>query len=322
MSFELHKLELNYRSDMRICAVANLLIRHNKERVDKDCVPVSTEMGRISLANWEDAGQELAWIAGYQREEGRSIAVLYRMNYDVKVCRDYLRAMCIPIQEQKYEQRPPDWERALLVLGLLQSPENEILVERFLRLDRNDDSVQRWLLEARAKGLPLLGSTVQFGDCFTMGDVLRLLAQNTVSEGTVRLIQQRAELLAPDADLSDLIHALHEPEEPGIASNDAGVYVGTMHSAKGREWDVVFLPAFEQGIIPSIRATATTVDPYSIAEQSRRDSTALEEERRLAFVAVTRARHELYISHCTHRRGPYGPVGMGQPSQFIKEMGL
>lgn len=37
---------------------------------------------------------------------------------------------------------------------------------------------------------------------------------------------------------------------------------------------------------------------------------------------MTRAKHELYISHCAHRKGKWGPVGLGQPSQFIREMGL
>jgi DNA helicase-2/ATP-dependent DNA helicase PcrA len=74
---------------------------------------------------------------------------------------------------------------------------------------------------------------------------------------------------------------------------------------------VVFLPAFEQGIIPT---TASSTHP--------RHSHAIEEERRLAFVALTRARHIVYISHCRVRKNQWGPEQEMAPSQFIKEMGL
>lgn len=340
------KLELNYRSDTLICLAANQLIGHNRERVEKCIQPVSPLQGCIEVYSLEDAGQELAYLGATisgrnlgskKLSESESIAVLYRMKREVKQCRDYLKAMGLAVQEPKYEQRPADWERALLLLGLCLTPSNQILAERYLKIDYSAAEVNEWILVAQSTGTDLsarvwnkIGGTVYHlpGDDVRRFDPT-MLAKAGVSEGTVRMIKERAELLAPDADLSDLLHDLHSPEpkneEPEKASNEAGIYVGTMHSAKGREWDVVFLPAFEQGIIPSSR-NCGVCRPCKIrlevgsAEVGPCEN--VEEERRLAFVAVTRARHELYISHCAHRRGPWGPVGTGQPSQFIEEMGL
>jgi len=100
--------------------------------------------------------------------------------------------------------------------------------------------------------------------------------------------------------MGDLLLALRSPEPSSRPDTGEGVHVGTMHGAKGREWDVVFLPAFEKDIIP-----CASVDT--------------EEERRLAFVALTRARHEVHISYCLNRPRAWG-VGKSEPSQFIGEM--
>lgn len=325
---EVHKLELNYRSDMDICTVANQLIMHNRERVEKLVVPVSTDIGSVSVFAHEDVGQELAWLMPFvsaAHSHRRTVAVLYRMNHDVKMCRDYLVAMGIPVQAPKFEQRPADWERAKLILALCQSPDNEILAERLLNLDHTRAVIDRWILEARASGRTLL----QMGlypvwalseNWIYPNGLWQILAQHgRVSESTINLIKERMSMLAPDAELSDLLHDLHSNEDTKEAATE-GVYVGTIHSAKGREWDVVFLPAFEQGILPHVSKRDDPNDRWKGI--SAVEAMELEEERRLAFVAVTRARHELYISHCAYRKGPWGPVGLGQPSQFIKEMGL
>jgi superfamily I DNA/RNA helicase len=108
----------------------------------------------------------------------------------------------------------------------------------------------------------------------------------------------------------DLILALNAGEE--LAREEGhGVTVTTMHSAKGREWENVFLCGVEEGIIPSVRA-----------------DTDVAEERRLFYVAMTRASRRLWISSCEARqqsRGANMPAGPMQPreaSRFIKEAGL
>ncbi|MCA9134832.1 MAG: ATP-binding domain-containing protein, partial [Planctomycetales bacterium] len=78
----------------------------------------------------------------------------------------------------------------------------------------------------------------------------------------------------------------------------------TIHAAKGLEFDTVFLPGLEQGLLPHKHALASA------------DPMALEEERRLAYVAITRARRNLHLSQCQYRR-IYGQFLPQQPSSFI-----
>lgn len=78
----------------------------------------------------------------------------------------------------------------------------------------------------------------------------------------------------------------------------------TIHSAKGLEFPLVFLPGMDEGIFPGVR--------------SFMEPAALEEERRLCYVAITRAKEELYMSNA-HMRTMYGKINSYMPSRFIDE---
>ena len=89
-------------------------------------------------------------------------------------------------------------------------------------------------------------------------------------------------------------------------SGSESVSLMTVHSAKGLEFDTVFIPGFEEGLFPSVQ---------SFSEGDR----AIEEERRLAYVAVTRAKKELFLVN-TDSRMLYGRTETRQPSRFVKEI--
>lgn len=111
----------------------------------------------------------------------------------------------------------------------------------------------------------------------------------------------------PDATLRDFIdHAALTADTDAIDSS-ARVTMMTVHSAKGLEFPIVFLVGLEDGIFPHSR--------------SLNDPKELEEERRLAYVAITRAEHLLYITHSMRRR-VYGEEIAAEPSQFLNEMPL
>ena len=82
----------------------------------------------------------------------------------------------------------------------------------------------------------------------------------------------------------------------------------TMHSAKGLEFDYVFLAGWEEGVFPSKR---------SIEELGQ---AGLEEERRLAYVALTRARKKLHITYVNQNRYSYASHDYNMPSRFIDEL--
>ncbi len=107
--------------------------------------------------------------------------------------------------------------------------------------------------------------------------------------------------------LSDFMEHVSLVMDKDDISNENKVMLITLHSAKGLEFDVVFLPGWEEGLFPHQR---------SLDEGGQQ---ALEEERRLAYVAITRARHRLYIL-MAHNRRVYGQWQTNLPSRFINEL--
>jgi DNA helicase II / ATP-dependent DNA helicase PcrA len=107
--------------------------------------------------------------------------------------------------------------------------------------------------------------------------------------------------------LRDFIDAAALVSDTDQYKGDAPVTLMTMHAAKGLEFPVVFIVGMEDGLFPHSRAAA--------------DQSELEEERRLCYVAVTRAESFLYLSHAMRRR-VYGEEMASEPSQFLNEMPL
>ncbi|HEX7314188.1 MAG TPA: UvrD-helicase domain-containing protein [Pyrinomonadaceae bacterium] len=110
-----------------------------------------------------------------------------------------------------------------------------------------------------------------------------------------------------DGGLRDFIDAAALVSDTDQYKGDAPVTLMTMHSAKGLEFPVVFIVGMEDGLFPHSRAMA--------------DQSELEEERRLCYVAITRAERFLYVSHAMRRR-VYGEEMASEPSQFLNEMPL
>ena len=111
------------------------------------------------------------------------------------------------------------------------------------------------------------------------------------------------------AQLSELVaflaYAALEAGEGQADAGEEGVQLMTLHSAKGLEFPLVFLAGLEEGLFPNAR---------SVEESGR-----LEEERRLAYVGITRARQKLVLSHAETRR-LHGQDMMGMPSRFLREI--
>ncbi|EGY00286.1 UvrD [Nitrospirillum viridazoti Y2] len=149
------------------------------------------------------------------------------------------------------------------------------------------------------------------------------LVQSILDEsGYTRMWQQDKTPEAPGRleNLKELVNAMGEFEnllgflehvslvmENAETVDSAQVSLMTLHGAKGLEFDVVFLPGWEEGVFPSQR----TLDENGIA--------GLEEERRLAYVGITRGRKRVYISHAANRR-IHGTWSTSLPSRFIGEL--
>jgi DNA helicase-2/ATP-dependent DNA helicase PcrA len=113
----------------------------------------------------------------------------------------------------------------------------------------------------------------------------------------------------PDSDLPPLVdflaHAALEAGETQAAAYEDCVQLMTLHSAKGLEFKLVFLCGLEEGLFPHQRSIS--------------DSQGLEEERRLCYVGLTRAQHQLYLSYAEQRR-LYGNDNYATASRFLREL--
>jgi DNA helicase-2/ATP-dependent DNA helicase PcrA len=108
----------------------------------------------------------------------------------------------------------------------------------------------------------------------------------------------------PGATLADFVAELQQRADLGHAPAMDGVTLASMHAAKGLEWDAVVLPGLVEGVMPIVYA---------------RTDAAIEEERRLLYVAVTRARERLFLSWAS-ARGPGGRPS-SQPSRYLPVLG-
>jgi DNA helicase-2/ATP-dependent DNA helicase PcrA len=301
------KLEENYRCAAAICRAANALIKHNESRYEKDTIAVTSYEGEVTVTAHDDTWSELSSVARILAGFGGSRAVLCRTNHEVQRVFDYLRGnTSIPVYAgYEFQRTPPDWHRALLLIGLELAPNNEILAERFLRLDHDSAQVDRWKIEGQARGEYLTDRIKGAPPTGNMQELLEYLALHGVGQETIYAIKARMALMAEDSSLADLLQDLNANQRTDKSTPEGSVYVGTIHSAKGREFDVVCLPAFEEHAWSAVRL-----------------GTFLEEERRLAFVALTRARQAVHISWSKQRKPKWGAAIYPEPSRFIAEMNL
>ena len=238
---------------------------------------------------------------------------------------------------------------ALAYLRVIASPSDDLAFERIHNQPKRGlgaKTLEKMHSHARATGLPLAAAALQLADSDelparagkTIAALLRdfarwreLAGQVTPSELLRTVLHESGYDAMLKADRSvesagraenliELARAMEDYETLGnflehvslVMDNDSAddadkVTIMTMHAAKGLEFDHVFLPGWEEGVFPSQRA----LDEGGLA--------SLEEERRLAYVAITRARRRCTILHAANRR-IYGQWTSSIPSRFIAEL--
>ena len=350
------KLEQNYRSTGAILGLANSLIQHNIHRTDKNLWTANGDGIDPKLWQLYSESEEALAIANEiqaQIANGRQYgdaAVLYRTNAQSYAIERALRQSYIPykiVGGLRFLDRAVVKD-VLAYLRLLYQPSDRVSFLRIVNvpkrgigtvsvakfLDWNDaarrDIVSGLLaveeadsLTARAKR-PLL----------ELGKILKELQQEIdgspaeliekiikrtgygdfINDGTPQA-EERMEnigvLLAEAKAYVDVPAFLEEMALMSSADTAAEqqVTLMTLHAAKGLEFPVVFLAGLEEGILPHAR----------VFDSGKADD--IEEERRLCYVGVTRAREELFVS-CASSRTQFGQIGYNMPSRFLDEMGL
>lgn len=323
-AWETHTLQTNHRSKRRICDAAQMLIENNSNRYPKHTEAV--ELGGVVVCEEfnSPAGElafvtsELAATTGRSQDitglakHSESVAVLARTNRIAESFAEHLKGLGIPVAEKKHEKPPEDWRKAKLVLTVMSNPYNDLAAYQYLVARDGKEKASQLKREA-AKQMQSLGYALAFAttDRTAEGFNFALVSEGISADSRAR-IHDAARTLSGRGEwtLNDLILFLNAGEER-TEQIGHGVTVTTLHSSKGREFDCCYLVGMEEGVCPSARK-----------------DTIIEEERRLFYVALTRARNRVVVTWCNQRaqnRGPNlrpGPMEKRERSRFVKEAGL
>ncbi|MCX8146547.1 MAG: UvrD-helicase domain-containing protein [Azovibrio sp.] len=352
------RLEQNYRSHGNILAAANALIKHNRARLGKnlwtdagDGEPIRVFEGFTDLDEARFVVDEIRALV----DEGFSptqIALLYRSNAQSRVLEHELFARGIPYRVYgglRFFERQ-EIKHALAYLRLLANPDDDTAFLRVVNFPargigaRSLESLQAMahqlhscLYNAAASLTGKAGAAVagfirlierlrQETEGLRLPELVEHVIEHSglaahyrgEKEGQERL-ENLDELINAAATFVDeegavgeasalvafLTHAALESGEHQAGMGEAAVQLMTVHAAKGLEFDAVFITGLEQGLFPH--------------EHAAQERDGLEEERRLMYVAITRARKRLYLCHAQSRL-LHGQTRYCLPSIFLEEI--
>ncbi len=351
------RLERNYRSKGHILAAASGLIAHNKGRLGTTLFTDADKGDPLTVRGvWDD--EEEARAIGDEietlRKKGQKlneIAILVRASFQMRAFEDRFVTLGLPYRviggPRFYERQ--EIKDAIAYLEVTLNPANDLKFERIVNVPKRglgDTTVARIRDLARAQGIPLSQAAREIVETEELSGKARKALSDVVAafERWRRQIEsmrhtELAELIldesgytqmwqndkSPQAhsrleNLKELIRFMHEFEnlsgflehvslvmDTETADTGDRVSLMTLHAAKGLEFDVVFLPGWEEGLFPHQR---------SLDESGQ---AGLEEERRLAYVGITRAKRQSHVSFAQNRR-TRGLWQAAAPSRFVDEL--
>ncbi|WP_374524831.1 ATP-dependent helicase [Sphingopyxis sp.] len=351
------RLEQNYRSTPQILAAASALIAQNSDRLGKTLWTELDAGDKVRVVGvWdgpEEArriGEELETLQ-HRRVSLDRAAILVRAQFQTREFEDRFIAIGMPyriVGGFRFYERA-EIRDALAYLRLVQSSADDLAFERIVNVPKRglgDKALARIHQFARIERAPLFHAASRITETDELTPQARRQLANFVAQmrswqgkanelshpeltqlildesGYTAMLQadRSAEAAGRLENLSELVRAMEEYDSLEAflehvslvmdRDNDdqtETVTIMTIHAAKGLEFDHVFLAGWEDGVFPSQRS----MDEGGTA--------SLEEERRLAYVAITRARQRASIYHAANRR-IYGQWMSSIPSRFIGEI--
>ncbi len=351
------KLEQNYRSTQNILSAANALIGNNKGRKGKNLWTSGGEGEKITSRRLYTQAEEAEFICGEIMRLSAlgtplgDIAVLYRVNAISNAIESSFIKNRLPYKIfggiRFYERK--EIKDIVAYLSLISNPADDIRLRRIINTPKRqigEATLEEMTAISLKNRLPLLEVAKNSSSYPTLaracaklekfhgliGDLSDFARQNKINAIINEVITRTGYLkMLTDAKETDREEMVREfisagliyeesSENPTLAGfleeislvsdiddydeGSQSVSLMTVHSAKGLEFPVVFISAFEEGVFPSA---------MSVGEGN------LEEERRLAYVAITRAKKKLYITH-TDSRTLYGFTSPSRPSSFLEEI--
>ena len=353
------RLEQNYRSTQNILEAAYEVVRNNSMRTEKklwtqnkmgECIRCFE-----ALDENEEANVVLREIERW-REKGvkyGECVIFYRINAQSRTFEDALRKANIPYQivgSVRFYERL-EIKNIMAYLRVIANPADTISLKRIINVPRRgigETTLQRLEIFARAADISLLEAIKRVGEVATLReaerDKVRIFAQliesfkaedsaaHTIEQlldrsGYLKSLMQEGTIEAQSRieNVRELVTAAVEYDERETEPTLAGflemitlvadidtmddksdvVTLMTLHSAKGLEFPIVFMVGMEEGLLPHQRSFSSEAE--------------LEEERRLCYVGLTRAKEQVYLTYARERR-QYGSTDYRMPSRFIEEI--
>ncbi len=356
---EVIRLERNYRSTEHILAAASGLIAANKGRLGKTLWTDDKGGEKVQVRGVWDGEAESRLIAEEierAHKDGRhyvDMAILVRASFQMRAFEERFVLLQIPytvIGGPRFFERA-EIRDAHAYLRLVQSPDDDLAFERIVNVPKRgigDTSVAKLLQVARANGVSatlaargIVGTdeitartrtalstflrdldrwrslrdsmpharlleTILEESGYT--DALRL-DKGPTSQTRLENLKELVQSMGAFDTLEAYLEHVSLVMDLDRGAGDDAVQIMTLHGAKGLEFPLVFLPGWEEGVFPSQR---------SIDEKGEK---GLEEERRLAYVGITRAREVARVSFAANRQ-VYGRWTSQLPSRFVDELPL
>jgi len=352
------KLEQNYRSTGAILAAAHNVISKNKTRTDKELWTAEPDGLPVQVHATYDEAEEAYAVASRisaqaaigAREYGE-FAILYRANAQSYTLERALLQHRVPYQiiggVRFYDRK--EIKDIIAYLRLLYQPNDRMSFSRIVNIPTRGigaTSLEKFLMWQASSGMDIISALINVEQTSSvtpraknalsaLGEILRILQakiqaevppseiiealidktgyRDFILDGTPRAEEREANIGALVSDAKTFATMPDFLEEVALMSsadtdgNEQKVTLMTLHAAKGLEFPVVFMVGMEEGIFPNSRAL-------------EEGPSALEEERRLCYVGMTRARQELHLSY-SQSRLQFGQRGYNPVSRFLADMG-
>ena len=352
------KLEQNYRCTGNILKTANAVIKHNENKYDKKLWTENGEGSLPSVFCGEDEYSEADYIIEQinrlKREEYLKLsdfAILYRMNSQSRALEDKLRIEKIPykiVGGVKFYERK-EIKDTIAYLRLLANQSDNLSLERVINepkrgvgktsidnarqiAEQNGISMYEVIKQAdkyipriynntrdfintieELKNAELSISDLMMQILNKSGYIASLKNENTVeAESRIENIEEfvtvanEFEKESAENTLTEFLNGISlASDTDSLEESDELITLMTLHSAKGLEYPVIFLVGLEEGIFPG--------------HQSMDNPEDIEEERRLFYVGITRAKEHLFLTFA-RRRTIFGSTSYNPPSRFLKEI--
>ena len=354
------RLEQNYRSTKNILECASTLIKKNNGRYGKELWSNNEEGEKIDVTGFWQTKDESIFVSDEieklisKNVQLKEVAILFRVSAHTRSFEDRFINLGLPYKIigglRFYERK--EIKDVIAYLRLINNPNDNLALERIINIPkrgigkttlnkintiaRNSDismleaagelikssstkvnieisdfiiKVQKWIqFKNKMDHIDLVQLILEDSNYIAYLENEEKLSKNPESLNRIENIREFIESLKDFENLEGFLEHVSLVMENISNTSSQTITLMTMHGAKGLEFDHVFLAGWEEGVFPSKR---------SIEESGK---TGLEEERRLGYVALTRARKKINITYVNQNRYSYASHDFNMPSRFIDEL--